>query len=101
MNPAQGLRHMSFSFKNALGEMPVKASKSGAIKKRLMKFFILNVPSPKGKAETFPEFNTVKLGINPTDFEAERSNLKTYIDKFIHATVLIPESAAGGAFTRE
>lgn len=101
MNPSQGLRHMTFAFKNALGEMPVTEPQGGKLKKKIMKFFLLNIPAPKGKAETFPEFNTVKLGINPTDFEAERANLKAYVEKFVMSSILIPESAGGGPFSRE
>ena len=101
MNPSQGLRHMTFAFQNALGELPVTPPSGGRLKKKIMKFFLLNVPSPKGKAETFPEFNTVNLGINPPDFEAERSNLKAYIEKFVNSSTLIPESAGGGPFSRE
>jgi hypothetical protein len=101
MNVRQGLRHMSFAFANAIGDHPVTVPKGGTIKKKLMKFFLLNIPVPKGKAETFPEFNTVNLGIDPPNFEAERTNLKTQIEKFVNATKLIPESAGGGPFSRE
>jgi hypothetical protein len=101
MNVRQGLRHMSFAFANAVGEHHVVPHKGGAIKKKLMKFFLLNVNPPKGKAETFPEFNTVNLGIDPPDFEAERTNLKAQIEKFVNASNLIPESAGGGPFSRE
>src|SRR4051812_30304911 len=79
MNVRQGLHHMTLAFQNAIGEHPAAIKKGSNLKKRLMRFFLLNVPAPKGKAETLPEFNTVKLGIDPQDFETERANLRKYV----------------------
>src|SRR5437016_4754676 len=101
MNVRQGLRHMTFAFQNALGELPVAKRKGGTLKKKLMKFFLLNAPIPKAKAETLPEFNTVKLSIDPPDFAAEHHALKQYVEKFFHAKTFVPESAAGGRFSPE
>ena len=42
MNVRQGLHHMSLAFQNAIGELPVEIGKGGSLKKKLMKFFLLN-----------------------------------------------------------
>ena len=76
-----------------------RTSRGNIIKKKLMKFFLLNVPAPKEKAETYPSFNTVSLGIDPPDFEGERNELKTYIEKFTKATKLPDENPIGGKFS--
>lgn len=101
MNVRQGLHHMGLTFRNAAGELPVKIQKGSALKKKIMKFFLLNAPIPKGKAETLPEFNTVTNGVDPQDFALEQSNLKASIERFFASKSLAPESASGGEFTRE
>lgn len=98
MNVRQALRHMRYGFQMPLGEI-TEPSSGNIIKKKLMKFFLLNVPAPKEKAETYPSFNTVSLGIDPPDFEGERNELKTYIEKFTKATELPDENPIGGKFS--
>ena len=83
MNVNQMLRHTTYGLENAMGEMEATA-KSGPIMRAIMRFVVLktDIPAPKGKAETFPEFNTVENGVNPTDFNAERGQLKDAINRF-------------------
>ena len=101
MNVAQALRHMSLGNQMALGELSVESKRFGPIKKKIFRFFLLNMPVPKGKAETFPPMNMVNLNIDPTDFEAERSNLKSYIQKLSTATSFAEENSFGGKFSRD
>ena len=61
----------------------------------------MNAKPPKGKAETFKELNTVTNGINPTDFEAERNNLKKSINEFFNTTSLIQENKLAGRFNKD
>lgn len=56
---------------------------------------------PKERAETFKEMNTVANGVNPTDFEAERNNLKKSIEDFYNSTSLPPENKMAGKFTKQ
>jgi hypothetical protein len=100
MNVNQLLRHLTMGYKMPLGEAS-ETSKGGALKKKLMKFFLLNVPPPKGRAETYPSFNMVRQGIDPQDFEAERKELKNYIEKFTKADSLLEDNPVGGTFSRD
>ena len=69
--------------------------------KWLFKFFLLNMKPPKEKAETFKEIDVVKNGIDPTDFEVERNNLKNAIEAFTKSTSLIPENKIAGKFSKD
>ena len=101
MNAAQALRHMALGNQMALGEFLVESKPFGALKKKLFRLILLNVPAPKGRAETLPPLNVVNLNIDPTDFEAERSNLKSYIQKISTATSFAEENSFGGKFSRD
>lgn len=100
MNVNQALHHMMLGFKIPLGEL-TEPSSGGPTKQRLFKWMLMNIPAPKGKAETYSSMNTVTLGIDPVDFEAERAQLKSYIEKFVTAPSYIPNNPKGGPFTRE
>jgi hypothetical protein len=100
MNVNQGLHHMMLGFKIPLGEL-TEPSKGGKIQQRLFKWMLLSVPAPKGKAETFPSMNTVNLGIDPVNFEKERTQLRSYIEKFVNTPSYVPNNPRGGPFTRE
>ncbi len=103
MNVNQMLRHTTFGLLNAMDEMPVAPGKSGGFKKALMRFVIMktNMPTPKGKAETFKEFNTVEQGINPDDFRAEREALKSALKRFPDSSKYGAESPLIGTMSRE
>lgn len=83
MNVNQMLYHTAAGFKMVYGEI-TSAPKGNWFSRQMMRFFILKTdfPTPKEKAETFPEINTVALGINPTDFEAERKILFHLVKNF-------------------
>ncbi|HSZ25088.1 MAG TPA: hypothetical protein VK766_05195 [Cytophagaceae bacterium] len=98
MNVTQGLRHMSMAFEIASGKLDPTPSKIPPMPKWLLKFFLINVKPPKEQAETFKELNTVTNGIQPTDFEAERSNLKKMVEDFFNSTHLISENKIAGKF---
>ena len=101
MNVNQGLRHMSMAFDIPTGKLNPTPVKVPSIPKWLLKFFLINVKPPKERAETFKEMNTVANGINPTDFEAERSNLKKAIEHFSNASSFIPENKIAGKFSKD
>jgi len=100
MNVNQGLHHMMLGFKIPLGEL-IEPSSGGKIKQRIFKWMLLSIPAPKGKAETYSSMNTVSLGIDPVIFEAEQTQLKAYIEKFVTTPSYIPNNPKGGPFTKE
>lgn len=83
MNVNQMLYHTSSGLRIAYGEMTT-APRGNWLKKKLMRFVILktDVPTPKEKAETFPEMNTVARSINPADFNVERNKLIELLNDF-------------------
>jgi len=100
MNVNQMMYHAAAGLSIGYGD--VKTLRQGSwLKKQLMRFFILNtdLPTPKEKAETFPEINTVSLGINPTDFDAERKKLTELVKNF-PAKELHPESSLLGKMSK-
>ena len=92
MNVNQGLRHMSMAFLIPTGELDPTPVNLLKMPKWLMKFFLLNVKPPKNRAETFKEMNMVANNIFPADFNTEKSNLKSRIEKFVSSSNLIPEN---------
>ncbi len=101
MNVAQSLRHIAIGYQIALGEKPEQMQPGGGLKKKIFRFMLLNAPIPKGKAPTFPSLDMVALGVDPKDFEAERMNLKSYIESASRATSFAPANAMAGAFSRD
>ena len=101
MNVNQNLRHLAMSFEIPIGKIEPTVAKAPPIPKWLLRFFLLNMKPPKEKAETFEEINVVKIGVDPSDFDTERRNLKTAIDNFCNSTSLIPENKLVGKFSRE
>ncbi|MEP7234379.1 MAG: hypothetical protein ABI778_03695 [Ignavibacteriota bacterium] len=103
MNVNQMLWHTNHGLQIALGEVTTPSSKANVLTKTFMRFVILNtnIPAPEGKAKTFDEIDTVELGINPSDFQAEREQLKNTINRFVGATKVAPESALIGKMSKE
>ena len=101
MNVNQSLRHMTMAFDISTGKLDPTLGKVPSMPKWLMKFFLLSMKPPKEKAETFKEMNTVQNNINPTDFEAERINLKKAIEHFCAVPSLIPENKIAGKFSKD
>jgi Protein of unknown function (DUF1569) len=100
MNVNQAMRHMAMSFDIATGKLDPTPVNVPKMPKWLMKFFLLKIRPPKGKAETFKEMNTVELGINPADFEAEKNRLKQALAQFYNSSSLIPENKIAGKLSR-
>ncbi len=101
MNVNQMLYHTAAGMKIAYGE--IKTARKGKwLSKQMMRFFILKTdfPTPKEKAETFAEINTVTLNINPADFNAERNTLIDLVKKF-PAKELYPTSSLLGKMSRD
>ena len=103
MNVNQMLWHTNNGLKSALGEFVTTKEKPSAFKSAIMRFFIMKTdfPTPKAKAETFAEMNTVSLGIDPDDFNAEREELKKTLNRFPNAAEYAPESPLLGSMTKE
>ena len=101
MNVNQNLRHLGMSFDIATGKLDVTPDKVPPLPKWLFKLFLLNAKPPKEKAETFKETNMVANNINPTDFEAERMNLKRAVEAFFNSNALIPENKLAGKFSKD
>lgn len=101
MNVNQMLYHTAAGLRIAYGEIST-APHGNWLKRQLMRFFILKTdfPTPKEKAETFPEINTVALNINPADFNTERNTLIDLVKKF-PVDRMHPESALLGKMTKE
>ncbi len=83
MNVNQGLNHMYMAFQISYGEIK-PATKGNWITRQMMRYFVLktDMPTPKGKARTFDEINTVERGINPTDFDFEKRRLIETVQSF-------------------
>ncbi len=101
MNVNQGIWHMAKAFEIATGKLNATPTKVPSIPKWLLKFFLLNMRPPKGRAETFEEMNTVSKGINPDDFEAERNKLKAAVEEFYNSNSLLPENKIAGKFSKD
>jgi len=101
MNVNQGLRHMSVAFDIPTGKLNPTLVKVPPMPKWLLRFFLLHVKPPKGRAGTFKETDMVANNINPTDFEAERKNLKMAIEDFSKKTSLITENKFAGKFSKD
>jgi hypothetical protein len=101
MNVNQMLYHTAAGLKMAYGEI-TSAPKGNWLSKKLMRYVIFNtdMPTPKGKAETFPEVNTVALGIHPPDFNIEKNKLIDMVKNF-PSKPLHPVSALLGDMTKE
>ncbi len=101
MNVNQAMRHMAMGFDVATGKLDPTIDRKPPMPKLLMKFFLLNIKPPTGKAETYKEMNTVANGIDPTDFEAERNNLKQAVEQFCNSNNLVSENKLGGKFSKD
>ena len=101
MNVNQSLRHLSMSLDIATGKLDPTPVKVPPIPKWLMKFFLMNAKPPREKAETFKEINTVANGINPIDFEAERSHFKKAVEDFVNSKSFVPENKIAGKFSKD
>ncbi len=101
MNVNQGLRHMTMAFDISNGKLdPTPPPGIPKMPKWLLKFFLVNVGPPKGKAQTFLEMNMVANNINPADFEKERAALKDAIETFSHQTNFLPVNKVAGKFSK-
>lgn len=100
MNVNQALRHMTMAFDVSTGKLDTTIEKPPPIPKWLLKFLLLNVKPPKGRAETFIEMNTVANNIQPEDFEMERMNLKNAVEGFYNTTSLVAENKLAGKFKK-
>lgn len=101
MNVNQALRHMTMAFHIPTGKLDPTPARVHRIPKWLMKFFLTTIKPPKGKAETFQEMNTVVNGIDPADFETERTLLKEAVENFSETTSFVPEYKQAGKFTKD
>src|SRR5882672_3926281 len=99
MNVNQGLRHMTYAFGIATGEMKI-APRKAPLPKFLMKYFLINFKPPKGRAETFVEVNLVKNKIYPTDFFAEKKALREVIMHFGEKPML-PKNPMGVPLSKD
>lgn len=101
MNLNQMLRHNSDAMRQVYGEIKI-APRGNWFVKHLMRYIILktDMPTPKEKAETFPELNMVARNINPPDFDSEKKQLYDLIKNF-PAKQLHPTSPLLGKMTNE
>ena len=75
MNIRQMLRHVGDAANFAFD-----SPNPNAKKKSFMKWMIFNIPAPKN-AKTLPEIDQVAKGVDPDDFERERSRVKELFEK--------------------
>jgi hypothetical protein len=101
MNLNQMLRHNTDAMRQVYGEITF-APRGNWFARKLMRYIILktDMPTPKEKAETFPEINMVARNINPPDFETERKQLYEMVKTF-PAKQTQPASALLGNMTTE
>lgn len=77
MTVDQMLWHLNESMRLPLGDAVFEPMKTPPLPKPMLRWLVLNVPWPKGRAPTYRE--TVALGTY--DFAAELSRLLQYIDR--------------------
>jgi Protein of unknown function (DUF1569) len=84
MNAHQMICHLSDSFKVCLGEKPVSHT-GNVLHRTLMKWFALYVPLrwPQG-VPTRPEVDQEHGGTAPSEFERDRVDLVTTLERFLH-----------------
>lgn len=84
MNVNQMLRHLNEGLLMAYGDIKSERAPKPWLTQKLMRFVVLNtdMPTPEGKAITFPEIDMVERGINPDDFKAEREALLAVLNNF-------------------
>jgi len=101
MNLNQMLRHNSDAMRQVYGEIKI-APRGNWFLKQMMRYIILktDMPTPKEKAETFPEINMVARNINPPDFDSEKKQLYDLVKNF-PAKQLHPTSPLLGKMTDE
>jgi hypothetical protein len=100
MNVNQLLRHLTLSLDIPLERLnPTMPTNAPKLPKWLFRLILLNMKPPKSKAETFVELNTVSAGVNPTDFEAERKQLRQAVNDFVNAKQYAPENKLAGKFS--
>ena len=78
----QMLRHLNAALEMTLGRLPANDKPTG-IPRPLLKFMVLNLPWPKGKAPTAPEL----IAADTYEFEAERQKLKKLVDEVAQKSV--------------
>jgi hypothetical protein len=77
MSVDQMLWHVNESFRMALGEAQFQPIKTPPLPKPVMRWLLLNVPWPKGRAPTYREMVASKN----YDFAAEQSRCLQFIDR--------------------
>ena len=100
MNVMQGMRHMAMAFDISTGKLDPHLEKEYPLPKWLIKFLLINVKAPKGRASTFKEMDLIKNNINPEDFNLEKHNLKKTVENFYNVTQLIPANKYAGKFSK-
>lgn len=81
MNAPQMLYHCRKLIAQSTGAFTAK-NKINLFNKTLYRWFVLNMPWPKGRAQAHPEFRIVELGIIPQDLEKEKQLLIEAIHQF-------------------
>jgi|ERR1043165_104821 hypothetical protein len=84
MNVNQMLLHNYNGMHIAYGDFKVTPNPTSWFQKKFLRYFILHTdfPTPKEKAETFPEMNMVQLGINPGNFTELQKQLAEAVENF-------------------
>jgi hypothetical protein len=102
MNVNQMLRHNSDAMLQVYGEIKI-APRDNWFLKQMMRYIIFKteMPTPKGKAQTFPEVDMVARNINPPDFETEKKKLFDLVKNFPAKPQLHPTSPLLGKMTTE
>lgn len=83
MNAGQMICHLADSYRVALDERKAGGKKPGFLQRTLVKRIALYMPMhwPKG-VPTMPEVKQGVGGTNPRDFEADRADLITLVERF-------------------
>ena len=100
MNVNQALRHLTMAMEVPTGNIDPTPEKVPNVPKWLLRFFLLKIKPPKGKAETFKEMNIIANQINPEDFAIEQQSLKAAVENLFMAEALLPENKLAGKFTK-
>ncbi|MEO8086418.1 MAG: DUF1569 domain-containing protein [Bacteroidota bacterium] len=104
LNATQMVRHLSEAARMTFGEIPMP-DRSNFITRSLFKWmFITNKKIPgreKGKLQTFPEIDIVKLGLKTDDLYKEKERYKAIVERIITTDKLHKEHTVFGKMTKD
>ena len=102
MTPHEMLCHLSDSFHGMLGERSVSSANWSPLRRHVFKWIAIHTPLPWPKGvPTLPEVNPHCDGTKPSDFERNRAELLTVMQRFVAPDSRYVPHPMFGAMTRD